>query len=181
MYRSRDKEFMKGIQTNLLAVTKGQDKEDRKYALDYLRTHVRVDDLHHLALKKFPNKIIDFGSGSYNPKVVVLTKDPITEEHKNKLRAAWKRLDLTEDDIYYLHLRFVKTKRKQEERKNIVNKMLAMLSPALTVVFDNVELDIPNEQIEMNAGISILTDKEAKAERKRLTTELREAKKNKVF
>ena len=181
MFRSRDKEFMKGIQTSLLAVTKGQEKDDRKYALDYLRAHVRIDDLHHMALKKFPNKIIDFGSGSYNPKIVVVTKDPISEDAKNKLRAAWKRLNLTEDDVYYLHLRFVKTKRKQEERKEIVNKMLTMLSPALTVVFDNVELDIPKEKILMNANISILTDNPDKEARKRLTTELRQAKKNKVF
>lgn len=181
MYRSTDKEFMKSIQSSLLAVTKGQEKEDRKYALDYLRTHVRIDDLHMMARKKFPNAIIEFGTGSYNPKIVVVTKDPISKECADKLRAAWKRMNLTEDDVYYLHLRFVKTKRKQEERKAIVEKMLAMLSPNLVIFFDKVELETDKQVIDMQESISILTDKTAKEPKQRLTTELRKAKKNKVF
>jgi hypothetical protein len=181
MYRSKDKDFMEHIKKEVLQVTKGLDKEDRKFAIDYLRTHVKIDDLYLYARKKFPGKTLEFGNGSFQPKVVVLTKDPISNEHREKLDIAWRKLNLMDDDIYYAHLRFVKTKKKQEIRKDIIEKLIDMLQPELTVIFDDVEVSVSGKCYEVKESISILTDSEQKDARKELTGRLRNFKKQSVI
>lgn len=181
MYRSKNREFMEGIKVSVLEVTKGQSKEDRKYAIDYLRTHVKMDDLHELAKKKFPGKIFEFGRGSYNPKIVVVTKDPISDEHREKLALAWRKLKITEQDVFYTHLRFVKTKKKQEDRQDLLNRLINILSPTLTVVFDNLTLDVKMEIYEVGDGINILTNPDDKEARKDLTNRLRAYKKDSLI
>jgi hypothetical protein len=182
MYRSKDKGFMEAMKVSVLKVTKGQDKEERKYALDYLRKHVKMDDLHELALKKFPNKRFAFGQGSYNPKLVVVTKDPIKPEHKQKLELAWKKLKLSDSDVYYAHLRFVKTSKHQATRQDIVEKLINILSPNVTIIFDNVTLDnLKGECYEVGASAGVLADANQKEQRKELTTKLRSFKKQSLI
>lgn len=181
MYRSKDRDFMEGIKVSVLEATKGHDKEDRKYAINYLRTHVKIDDLYELAKKKFPGKIFEFGSGSYNPKVVVVTKDPISDDHKEKLALAWRKLKVPEQDVYYTHLRFVKTKKKQEDRQDLLNKLVNILSPTLTVVFDDLTLDVKMETYEVGDDIGILTNPDKKDARRELTNRLRDYKKDSVI
>lgn len=181
MYRSKDKKLMNHIKTEVLHATKGLEKEDRKYAIDYLKTHIRVDDVYQMAIKKFPGKELDLGKGSYQPKVVILTLDPITQDEQAKLGMAWRRLGLTENDLFYAHLRFIKTKKKQAERKHVIEKLIQILKPGLLLVFDNVEIEYDGTVHELHENISILTDPAQKEKRKELTTQLRQLKKESLF
>lgn len=181
MYRSRDKDFMNSIKKQVLEATKGQEKEDRKFAVDYLKTHVLIDDLYQLAVKKFPGKEFEFGQGSYHPKVVVLTKDPISQEHMTKLTAAWRKLKLEDSDVFYTHVRFVKTKKKQDIRKDIIEKLISMLSPDLLVTFDDVDVSFKGKQYQVQSPITILTNVDEREKRRELTTQLRDYKKHSIF
>ena len=180
MYRSRDQALMEDLKKSVLDVTKGYDKSDRKYALDYLRTHIKVDDLHQYALKKFPNKTILFGTGSLVPKIVIVTKDPISDEHQAKLNNVWTKMKLTEDDVYYAHLRFVKTKKKQDIRMEIFEKLLHMLHPRVILSFDGVESpkfkEITEHVILIPHSIDIISKEDATDERKELTKRLKEVR-----
>lgn len=182
MYRSKDKKLMEGIKNTVLHVTRGQEKEDRKYAIDYLRTHVRMDDQILYAKKKFPSKEIIFGEGSLQPKLVIATRDPITPEQKDRLENVWKKMNLTENDIYYIHLRFVKTKKKKEVREQIFYRLLKMLAPKILFTFDQfIEQDKVEESVKLFPSAypaTILSDEEAKEERKSLTPIFKEIQKN---
>lgn len=177
MYRSRDKEFMNELKVRVLDVTKGLPKEDRKYAIDYLRTHVRIDDLYALARRKFRNKTFEFGSGSYNPKIVVVTKDPISPDHVTKLSSAWRKLGIGDNELFYAHLRFVKTKKKQKARQDLFDKLINILSPVLVVAFDSVTVNTDAECYDVGESIRVLSDPKGKAARKELTSRLRNYKK----
>lgn len=156
VYRSKQKEYMENIKESVLFVTKGMKKEDRKFAIDYLRKHVKIDDLHQYAIKHFKNKPIVLGFGSFNASVVVLTKNPIEPEVKVKLDKAWEKLKIPSEKIYYTHLRFVSTKKKQDIRQEIVEKLLDIISPNVVLTFDNLELKVPKEQIVLPYSPSVL-------------------------
>lgn len=140
MQRAKDKVWMENVKTSVLRVTKHLEREDRKFALDYLRGHIKVDDLHQQAIKKFPSKVIYFGEGSLNPDIVVVTRDLITKEQRNKLETALKKMGASTSDLYYAYLRFVKTKKKQEDRQEILERLVNILSPKLVIAFDGVQL-----------------------------------------
>lgn len=170
MQRSKDKVWMENVKTSVLRVTKHLEREDRKFALDYLRGHIKVDDLHQQAIRQFPNKVIYFGEGSLNPSIVVVTKDPITKEQKSRLESALKKMRVPLTDIYYSHLRFVKTKKKQEERREIFERLIQILSPELIIAFDDVELSQLTPKSKLLATgmpVSVLVDPEAAENRKR--------------
>jgi hypothetical protein len=175
-FRSSDKEYMDSLKTSVLHVTKGLEREDRKYALDYLRTHLKIDDLHQHALKHFPGKTIVFGEGTFQPKVVVVTNNPIKPDEKEKLEKAWTKLRVPLHDVYYAHLRFVATKKKQDRRLEIFNKLLSILSPNVILSFDGVEIETDKEWVEFPSKVSILTDEGSRDEKKKLTQVLKEVR-----
>lgn len=176
MYRSTDKEVMEKLKTNVLTVTKGTEKEDRKYALDYFRTHIRVDDLHRYALRHFPGKTLILGQGSYSPRVVVVTKNPISTTAKQLLETAWERMKIPTEDIYYTHLRFVATKKKQTIRQEILDKLIDTLRPMAVLTFDEINVETKVEPIIFPHPIKILTTSGSKDEKRLLTKKLKEVR-----
>lgn len=176
MYRSRQKEYMEDLKHSVLHVTKGLDKEDRKFALDYLRRHVKIDDLHRSALKEFPQKTIVFGSGSHVARIVILTKDPIKPQAKAQLDKAWDKMNIQPHDVYYAHLRFVATKKKQEKRQEILTKLLEIINPTVIISFDGLDVDTTKEWIDFPHSSSILTSSEHKDEKRLLTQKLKEVR-----
>lgn len=172
-YRSTDKDFMDQLKKNVLSVTTHQDKEQRKYALDYLRTHVRIDDLHQLAIKEFPKKTIVFGEGPYNPLLVVVTTNPITADQKQPLEKAWSKLGVPPEEVYYAHLRFVSTKKKQDKRQDILNKLIHILSPKALFAFD-VSVDTALPLVSVPYSIQTLVDSDTVDARKEITQKLKE-------
>lgn len=154
--------------------TKGFDKSDRKFAYHYLRNHVLLDELHAEAVKAFKGKIIQFGSGSLAPKIVVVTRDPIPLNAKHKLEKAFQKLDIPTDEIYYAHLRFVSTKRKQDIRQDLLNKLVNTLRPHYVLSLDSVNIDTDIPGYFTADHVSIFTDPEAKEERKALMRALRD-------
>lgn len=174
MYRSKDKDFMDDLKDTVLTVTKDQEKEDRKFSLDYLRIHVKVDDLRQQAVKKFPNRTIDFGEGMMAPDVVVVTKDPIQKAEKEKLNVALKKLGVPLETVFYAHLRFVKTKKKQDARKDIFEKLINILSPKLVLAFDKVQMSVKSDVCDTGASIEVLTDKDKKDARKQLALKMKD-------
>lgn len=173
MYRSKNKELMADLKSTVLQATKGFDRDDRAFALDYLRSHIKLDDLHKLAVKAFPNRPINFGVGSNAPRLVVVTKDPIGKEEKAKLDGALRRFGFAEIDVYYAHLRFVKTKKKQQDRQEILEKLVNILDPKLVIVFDKVAMNVKPEVYQTQQSVSVLTDTEKKDERKKFTRDLK--------
>lgn len=173
MYRAQNQAWMDEINESIVKVTKGYEKPDRKYAYAYLQNYIKLDDLHKVAIRKFPGKTIEFGFGSLRPIVAVVTKDPITKDQKEKLKLAWKKLDIPEDEVYYAHLRFVKTKQKQEERQKILDQIIGILKPKFLITFDGVEVDFDGDSYQTKDPISIVTDPEAKEERKQLMRALK--------
>lgn len=177
MYRSKDQALMDGLKESVLKVTKGEDNPDRKYALNYLRTHIKVDDLHQYAMKKFPGKVIEFGQGSLQPKIVIVTKDPIKDEDRVKLDNVWMKMKISEDDVYYAHLRFIKTKKKQAERLDIFEKLVHMLRPTIILAFDGVKsskFDTISSHVSLlDYPIEIISNPDKPKERKELTAILK--------
>lgn len=176
MYRSAEKEFMDGLKASVLTVTKGIEKEDRKYALDYLRTHVRLDDLHRYALRHFPEKLLVFGEGSYNPSVVIVTKNPISLKAKQLLEKAWERMGIPVEDVYYAHLRFVATKKKQAIRQEVLNRLLDALSPTVILTLDHIQVESKVDAIDFPYPITILTEPGSQDEKRLLTKKLKEVR-----
>ncbi|MNO70507.1 hypothetical protein D3C76_613930 [compost metagenome] len=165
--------WLEEMSQSVVTVTKGFDKPDRKYAYNYLRKHVLVDEIHQLAIRKFRGKTIEFGTGSLHPEVVVVTKDPITKEQKERLVQAWKKLDIPPDEVYYAHLRFVKTKQKQEIRHDILNRLVQTLEPGFLLAFDGVRIDYDGDAYQTKDPISIVTDAACKAERQSMMRALK--------
>lgn len=176
MYRSRQKEYMDDLKSNVLHVTKGLDKEDRKFALDYLRRHVKIDDLHRSALKEFPQKTIIFGSGSHVARIVILTKDPIQPQAQEQLDKVWEKMKIQPHDVYYAHLRFVATKKKQEQRQDILTKLLEIINPTVILSFDGLKVETTKEWIDFPHPLSILTASGHKDEKRLLTQKLKEVR-----
>lgn len=169
-----DKAWMDDMSDKIVKVTKGFDKSDRRYAYDFLRKHIVIDNIHQQAIRKFRGKTIEFGTGSLNPIVVVVTKDPITKEQKERLNQAWNRLSIPTDEVYYAHLRFVKTKQKQDIRLNIFNELLDALSPQFLLAFDGVPITYDGAQHAMNHPIDIVTDPNCKDERREMMKALKQ-------
>lgn len=157
----------------VVTVTKGFDKPDRKYAYNYLRNHVKIDEIHQYAIRKFKGKEIEFGTGSLSPDVVVVTRDPITKEQKDRLVQAWKKLDIPPDEVYYAHLRFVKTKQKQDIRQDILDRLVQTLNPGFLLAFDGVKVDFDGDAYQTKDPISIVTDAACKAERQSMMRALK--------
>lgn len=175
-YRSTDKKFMDKIKKNVLAVTKHQEKETRKYALNYLRNHIKIDDLHKRAIKEFPGRVIVFGEGPYCPDLVIVTKNPIKQEQKEKLEKAWNKLRIPKEKIYYAHIRFVSTKKKQLIRQEIVEKLIDFLSPKAVLLFDDVSVKAKSEILSISHPIQTLVDPDKSEERKDITKKLKEVR-----
>ncbi|WP_422661663.1 hypothetical protein ACK8P5_26435 (plasmid) [Paenibacillus sp. EC2-1] len=167
MYRSKDKEYMDGIKESALKVTRGQDRDDRKFAVDYMRTSIKIEDLHASAVQQFPGKIIDFGSGSLAPTVVVVTKDPIGRAEKERLIGVFKKMQI-ENEVFFTHLRFVKTKKKQDERLDIFQKLINILAPKTVLIFDKVKVEVKPDVLKTGEDVSVLTDPDKRSERKAL-------------
>ena len=177
MYRSASKDYMNNLKDTVLEATKGQEKYDRKYALKYMQTHVKLDDLHRMGVKHFPRRSIVFGSGSLRPKIVVLTRQPIDETNKQKLDRAWEKLNLSYRDVYYAHLKFVATKKKQDKRKEMVGKLLEILAPQVVLVFDDVDVEADVSMVDTQLPVSVVSNPKAKEETKLLTRKLKEIRK----
>jgi hypothetical protein len=173
MYRAQNQAWLDEVSESIVKVTKGFEKPDRKYAYAYLHNYVKLDDLHKAAIRKFPGKTIEFGFGSMKPIVAVVTKDPITKDQKEKLKLAWKKLGIPEDEVYYAHLRFVKTKKKQEARQEILNKLIGILKPQMLIAFDGVKVDYEGDAYQTDDPISIVTSPEATEERKQMMRALK--------
>ena len=178
MQQSRKKEYMDQLKSNVLTVTRGLEKEDRKLALDYLRRHVRMDDLHRYALKYFPEKTIVLGSGSNVARLMIVTRDPIKAEAKKRLERAWEKMNIPPQDIYYAHLRFVATKKKQDKRQEILNKLVEIINPQVVLTFDNIEVEAKKELVNFPYPIHILTRPDTKEQRKLLTRQLKEVRRS---
>lgn len=180
MYRSKDKKFMDSIKKSVLSVTQGNDKDSRKYAIDFLKTYVRMDDLHLYAIKDFPKSAFSFGDGSYSPDMMIVTKDPIDEDTRSKLTRACSKAGIGEDSIYFAHLRFVKTKKKQDARQKIFDKMVHILKPKYILSFDNVTSDTYDELAQAHYifpfGTEVVSNPDKKEAKKDISNALKQIK-----
>ncbi len=176
MERSTNEAFMNDLKKSVLNVTKGEDRKDRKYALTYLRKHVRLDDLHQKAVRSFPRRPIVFGQGHYAPSIVVLTKDPILEEAKQKLNRAWERMGINTDSIYYAHLRFAPTKKKQKQRQQILEELLTILNPKGILIFDSIVVKTKAQIIDVEIEIQNLLTPQTKEDTRKITRKMKETR-----
>ncbi len=164
MYRSVNSDYMGELKDAVKQVTKGCELEDRKFSVQYLKNHVRLDDLQKKAAATFPGKTFMMGTGSYLPKLVVVSKNPLTPPQKEKLDQLWKKFELTENDLYFAHLHFVSTKQK-EEREKLVAKLLNILAPKLILVFDHLKV---SSGVDAQMTADEIVAPEAKEKRKAL-------------
>lgn len=134
-----DNDVMEDLKDEVLSVTDGFHKEDRKYALDFLRKHVRLDSLHHEAIEFFNKKTIVFGTGSFNPTVVVVTKNPIQVDTKKLLESAFEKMGLNESNLYFATYNFVFTRRYTDERDDFFARLLSVLKPKVILSFDDID------------------------------------------
>ena len=153
------------IKEVVLDLTEGLPKEDRKFALDFLRKHVRIDQLHAEAIDFFNKKEIVFGSGSKNPTVVVLTKREATKEQKARLLHAFNKMGLEDTDVYFATNNFVVTRRYKDEREEFVLNLLRILKPKVVMSFDGLDYTkrLECESIPVNVHAISIIDKEDKA------------------
>lgn len=173
-----DVDFMEDLKDDVLSVTSGFDKEDRKFALDFLRKHVRVDDLHAEALEFFKKKTIVFGTGSFNPTIVVITKDAIPSPAKKMLESAFDKMGLNESQLYFATSNFVVTRRYIDRRVEFCARLLSTLKPKIILSFDGIDYedDVNAEYFHINFSIADLLDKENKAVRTELNEHFKEVK-----
>ena len=153
------------IKEVVLDLTEGLPKEDRKFALDFLRKHVRIDELHAEAVEFFNKKEIVFGSGSKNPTVVVLTKKEIAKEQKTRLLHAFNKMGFEDTDVYFATNNFVVTRRYKDEREEFVMNLLRILKPKAVMSFDGLDYSkqLDCESIVVNIHAVSITDKEDKS------------------
>lgn len=172
------KDFMEDLKEDVLSVTEGFDKEDRKFALDFLRKHVRTDELHAEAISFFKKKTIVFGSGSVNPAVVIVTKDTIPAEVKKMFENAFDKMGLNESQLYFATHNFVVTRRYVNERKDFFVRLLSTLKPKVIISFDNIDYADEVDSDYMNTEISVkeIIDADNKGARSRLNTHFKEIK-----
>lgn len=150
-----DKDFMEDLKEDVLSVTVGFDKEDRKFALDFLRKHVRTDELHQEAIQFFNKKTIVFGSGSINPTVAIVTKNPIHPEAKKMLENAFDKMGLNESQLYFATHNFVATRRYVDERADFFVRLLSMLKPKIIISFDDIDYSDELKSDYRNLEISV--------------------------
>lgn len=146
---------MENLKEDVLSVTMGFDKEDRKFALDFLRKHVRIDELHTEAIDFFKKKAIVFGSGSVNPTVVVVTKDTISVDAKKMLENAFDKMGLNESQLYFATSNFVVTRRYTEDREDFFIRLLSLLKPKVIISFDSINYAEDVDANYMNTEISV--------------------------
>lgn len=171
-------DFMEELKSDVLSVTSGFDKEDRKFALDFLRKHVRVDELHAEAISFFNKKTIVFGDGSLNPLVVVVTKDPVSSNVKKMLDTAFDKMGLNESQLYYATRNFVVTRRYADEREDFFIRLLSMLKPKVIISFDGMDYTDDVDSSYMNTGISVddVINPDNKSARAQLNNSFKEIK-----
>ena len=171
-------DFMEELKSDVLSVTEGFDKEDRKFALDFLRKHVRIDELHADAIDFFKKKKIVFGSGSVNPAVVIVTKDPISADVKKMLENAFDKMGLNESQLYFATRNFVVTRRYVDEREDYFIQLLSMLKAKVIISFDGMDYTDAVESSYINTGISVeeVMDADNKGARTQLNKSFKEIK-----
>ena len=158
-------EKLENIKENVLELTEGLPKEDRKFAIDFLRKHVRLSNLQQEAIDFFNQKKVVFGSGSRNPRVVVLTKNEISQESKNRLQNAFNKMGLSDTEVFFATNNFVVTRRHQQYRDQIVIQVLKVLKPEFVVSFDNInyEDELDCEFLDTKVDADVISNKENKS------------------
>lgn len=153
------------IKEVVLDLTEGLPKEDRKFALDFLRKHVKIDELHAEAIEFFNKKEIVFGSGSKNPVIVIITKLEITKEQKARLLNAFNKMGLQDTDVYFATNNFVVTRRYKDEREEFVINLLRILKPKVVMSFDGLDYTsrLECESIPVHVHAVSITDKDDKS------------------
>ncbi len=151
----------------VLDLTEGLPKEDRKFALDFLRKHVKLEELHAKAVDLFNKKELVFGSGSKNPTVVVLTKHEIQRDQKNRLLLAFNKMGLEDTDVYFATNNFVVTRKYKEEREQFVLDLLRILKPKVVLSFDGINYTSKSDFyfVRVDIHADSITDKDDKTSR----------------
>lgn len=115
------------------------DEDEMDFSIGYFENFIDYDKILSSAIKFFNGRTINFGSGSMSPRVVVVTKKPISDSAKNKLKSGFNKMGLNPElDVYFLTYQFIKTRRFKKERHQYVLDVISILNPSAVLCFNDL-------------------------------------------